>query len=94
MTTLTKPTAQAYSLPSHAEVDITIEILSKVDEQFAELMSEFITESGLRDELDFEEDTYLESFDFSHKLNYILQAQETELACYKTTLAYYRNNKD
>lgn len=43
-----------------------------VSEQFEEMQSIYISESGMSRELDFDHDTYFEGFSFSDMVTYLL----------------------
>lgn len=73
-----------YQLPSFEEVTISLDTSSDIDELFAEVMSDYISESGMNDELDFDIDMYLESFSFDEKINKIINSLKAELSLYKT----------
>lgn len=46
-------------------------LLESIDTLFAEVMYPHMSEQGMYDELDFEEDMYLQSFTDQEKLEYI-----------------------
>ena len=73
-----------YQLPTFEEVTISLDTSSDIDELFAEVMSEYISESGMNDELDFDINMYLESFSFDEKINKIIKSLKAELSLYKT----------
>ena len=73
-----------YQLPSFEEVTISLDTSSDIDELFAECMSDYISESGMNDELDFDIGMYLESFSFDEKINKIIKSLKAELSLYKT----------
>ena len=72
-----------YRLPSFEEVAIGLDTSSDIDELFVEYMSDYISESGMNDELDFDIDMYLESFSFDEKINKIINSLKAELSLYK-----------
>lgn len=47
------------------------DLLESIDILFAEVMYDYMTEQGMYEEIDFEEDMYLQSFSDEEKLQYI-----------------------
>lgn len=80
-----------YVAPTYESIDITLATSERIDELFAESKELYIAESGMRDEYDFQEDIYLESFSSDEKINEIISTLQAELACYKTLVAHYQN---
>lgn len=66
-------TNKPYVSPNHELIEISHETSELIDITFGEMMDEYISESGMKDEYDFDVDTYLETFSQDHKISYIIK---------------------
>lgn len=66
-------TNKPYVSPNHELTAISHTTSELIDITFGEMMDEFISESGMKDEYDFNVDTYLETFSQDYKISYIIK---------------------
>lgn len=66
-------TNKPYVSPNHELIEISLETSELINTTFEEMVSEYINESGMNDEYDFDIDTYLDSFSQDHKIAYIIK---------------------
>ena len=66
-------TNKPYVSPNHELIAISHTTSELIDITFGEMMDEYISESGMKDEYDFNVDTYLETFSQDYKISYIIK---------------------
>lgn len=72
---------------------ISNELFERIDTMFSDMMQDYISESGFRYELDFNEEDYLEQFSFEHKVNYVIDNLEVKLGCSRVVIKHYQSKE-